>query len=57
MAWVAKSPKVWGQWGPPWGGLFCNGKRHGMRWGGGEHLGVWAELDSYMGMWSKSQLY
>lgn len=39
-----------GAMGAPMGGLFCNGKRHGVRWGGGEHLGVWAELDSYMDM-------
>lgn len=37
MAWAANSP------------ITCEmGK--GMGWGGGEHLGIWAQLDSYTGM-------
>ena len=32
MAWVAKSPQGWGQWGPPWGAFSAMGK--GMGWGG-----------------------
>lgn len=39
-----------GAMGAPVGGLFCNEKRHVVRWGRDEHLGVWAQLDCYMGI-------